>query len=124
MTSDVAALIFSRHLLELSLARLIVTWRDRHHHSRKQSRGMRNMFKRWMAILSFIVVLLPAQLFASVFGTVKAIVHDPQHRPVKGAQITVQSRSSAFKQTGTTGDDGVATIVNVPVGEYDIQVVA
>jgi outer membrane receptor protein involved in Fe transport len=59
---------------------------------------------------------------ASVFGTVKVIVHDPQHRPVKGAEVTVQSRSSAFKQKGSTDEDGVATILNVPVGEYDVTV--
>ena len=36
--------------------------------------------------------------FASVFGTVKAIVHDPQHRPIRGAQVVVQSRTSQLKQ--------------------------
>jgi outer membrane receptor protein involved in Fe transport len=61
---------------------------------------------------------------ASVFGTVKVIVHDPQHRPVSGAEVEVQSRTSAFKQTGTTDDDGIAAILNLPVGEYDVKVVA
>ncbi len=69
-----------------------------------------------------LALLAPAPIYASVFGTVKVIAHDPQHRPVKGAQVVVQSRTSAFKQTGTTDDEGVATIRNVPVGEYDIQV--
>jgi outer membrane receptor protein involved in Fe transport len=69
-----------------------------------------------------LAMLASGQMFASVFGTVKAIVHDPQHRPVKGAQVVVQSRTSSFKQTGTTNEDGVATIVNVPVGEYDVTV--
>ena len=74
-----------------------------------------------------VVVLLPALLvaavsFASVFGTVKVIVHDPQHRPVKGAEVIVQSRTSDLKQTGTTDDEGVATILNVSVGEYEVIV--
>src|SRR5262249_53498385 len=72
--------------------------------------------------LIVLALLAPAGIHASVFGTVKAIVHDPQHRPVKGAEVAVQSRTSAYKQTGTTGDDGVATIVSVPVGEYDVKV--
>lgn len=72
--------------------------------------------------LGFFIALMPAQSFASVFGTVKAIVHDPQHRPVQGAQVIVQSRTSAFKQTGVTNEDGIATVLNVPVGEYDINI--
>jgi outer membrane receptor protein involved in Fe transport len=79
------------------------------------------MCKRWMGILSLLLLLAPA-LHASVFGTVKVIVHDPQHRPVKGAEVAVQSRSSSQKQTGSTDEDGIATILNVPVGEYDIKV--
>ncbi|MGC2695004.1 MAG: TonB-dependent receptor [Candidatus Angelobacter sp.] len=80
------------------------------------------MSKRFIAIITFLALLAPLQVFASVFGTVKAIVHDPQHRPVKGAEVVVKSHTSAFKQTGTTDEEGIATILNVPVGEYDIQV--
>jgi outer membrane receptor protein involved in Fe transport len=71
-----------------------------------------------------VALLAYAPIYASVFGTVKAIVHDPQHRPVKGAEVIVQSRTSSFKQTGVTGDDGVATVLNVPVGEYAVRVVS
>lgn len=79
------------------------------------------MLKRSIAIIILLALLaLPA--FASVFGTVKAIVHDPQHRPVKGAQVEVQSRTSAFKMAGATNDDGIATLQNVPVGEYDVTI--
>jgi outer membrane receptor protein involved in Fe transport len=59
-----------------------------------------------------------------VFGTVKVIVHDPQHRPVNGAQVVVQSRTSAFKQAGATDDEGIATLLNLPVGEYDVKITA
>jgi len=70
------------------------------------------------------MMLAPRLVHASVFGTVKAIVHDPQHRPVKGAEITVRSRTSAYQQKGTTGEDGVATVLNLPVGEYEVKVAA
>ena len=66
--------------------------------------------------------MAPAQLFASVFGTVKAIVHDPQHRPVEGAQVEVRSRTSDFKTSAATNEDGIATLLNVPVGEYDVTI--
>src|SRR5262249_6479435 len=64
----------------------------------------------------------PGVVHASVFGTVKAIVDDPQHRPVQGAQVVVESRTSSFKQTGNTADDGIATVMNVPVGQYTVTV--
>ncbi len=84
------------------------------------------MLKRRIGFAFLVTVALgllaTGQLLASVFGTVKAIVHDPQHRPVKGAQVIVQSRTSSYKQTGTTNEDGVATLMNVPVGEYEVTV--
>jgi outer membrane receptor protein involved in Fe transport len=80
------------------------------------------MAKRIIAAGILAALLAPAQIFASVFGTVKTIVHDPQHRPVQGAQVEVQSRTSAFKTSGTTNGDGIATLLNVPVGEYEITV--
>src|SRR5260370_25949506 len=82
------------------------------------------MIQRWIGILALLALLAPGLIYASVFGTVKAIVHDPQHRPVKGAQVVIESRTSSYKQSGTTGDDGVASILNVPVGEYQVKVVA
>jgi outer membrane receptor protein involved in Fe transport len=84
--------------------------------------GKLKMSKRFIAFILLPALLAPLQIFASVFGTVKAIVHDPQHRPVQGAQVEVQSRTSAFKTSATTNEDGIATVLNVPVGEYDIKI--
>src|SRR5215471_7891485 len=83
---------------------------------------MRAILQRWIFTLGFLAIISPSLVFASVFGTVKAIVHDPQHRPVQGAQVTVQSATSAYKQNGTTNEDGIVTILNVPVGEYEVTV--
>src|SRR5438270_2923389 len=93
------------------------------HQERRFHRGMK-MLKRFILAIILMALLASLQVFASVFGTVKAIVHDPQHRPVQGARVEVQSRTSAFKTTGTTNEDGIATVVNVPVGEYDIKIVS
>ncbi len=82
------------------------------------------MFQRTIGIVGVLALLGAASVYASVFGTVKVIVHDPQHRPVSGAQVMVQSRTSAFKQTGATDDDGIAIILNLPLGEYDVKVIA
>ena len=77
-----------------------------------------------ITLLGIFLVLGAGEAFASVFGTIKAIVHDPQHRPVQGAQVEVQSRTSAFKTSSTTNDDGIATLQNVPVGEYAVTIVS
>jgi outer membrane receptor protein involved in Fe transport len=82
------------------------------------------MLKRYIAIIILWALLASSAAFASVFGTIKAIVHDPQHRPVQGAQVEAQSRTSAFKTTGTTNEEGMALLSNVPVGEYDINIVS
>ena len=82
------------------------------------------MLKRLIVIAAIFVTLASVNSYASVFGTVKVIVHDPQHRPVKDAQVVVQSRTSALKLTGNTNEDGIATVPAVPVGEYDVTVIA
>src|SRR4029077_20906141 len=85
--------------------------------------GMK-MSKRYIAIITLCALLASSAALASVFGTIKTIVHDPQHRPVQGAQVEVQSRTSAFKTSGTTNEEGMALLSNVPVGEYDVKIVS
>ena len=50
--------------------------------------------------------LLPVAIWAAVFGTVRGIVHDPDHRPVQGAEVVVKSSSSDYVQKLTTNADG------------------
>jgi outer membrane receptor protein involved in Fe transport len=80
------------------------------------------MLKQVLRTTVLVALLAPVQIFASVFGTVKAIVHDPQHRPVKGAEVVVESATSSFKQTATTDEEGMATIMRLPVGQYNITI--
>jgi len=58
---------------------------------------------------------------ATVFGTVRGIVHDPQHRPVPGAQVTLKSATSDWSQQTQTNADGEFTIPAVPFGDYTIS---
>lgn len=80
------------------------------------------MFRQLLRILSLVALLAPMSVLASVFGTVKTIVHDPQHRPVKGAEVVVQSSDSSFKQTARTDDEGIATVIRLPLGQYTVTV--
>src|ERR1019366_10769301 len=50
-------------------------------------------------------------LHATIFGSVRGIVHDPQHRPIHGATTTLKAKLSDWKQTQATNDDvGVGTL--------------
>jgi outer membrane cobalamin receptor len=67
-----------------------------------------------------MVVAVPA--FATIFSSVKGVVHDPQHRPVAGAVVTIKARQADWTQTTTTDADGAFQIAAVPVGEYTLTV--
>src|SRR6185437_5517613 len=84
--------------------------------------GGSSMVRQLLRIVCVGALLAPLPIMASVFGTVKTIVHDPQHRPVKGAEVVVQSSNSSFKQTATTDDEGIATVMKLPLGQYTVTV--
>jgi len=66
--------------------------------------------------------LLGSIVFATVFGTVRGIVHDPQHRPLSDATVTLQANQSAFTQTFQTDAEGQFHFDAVPLGSYVVTV--
>lgn len=66
--------------------------------------------------------LSPQGLWATVFGSVRGVVHDPDHRPVPGAEVVIHSVTSAFTLSLTAGPVGTFETAAVPVGEYRITV--
>ena len=68
------------------------------------------------------VVLASAPAFANIFGAVRGIVHDPQHRPLSGASVKIQATTSDWSQTTQTDDNGEFSFTAVPVGDYKITV--
>ncbi|MEO8725435.1 MAG: TonB-dependent receptor, partial [Acidobacteriaceae bacterium] len=68
------------------------------------------------------LLLLPSLLFAAVFGTVRGVVHDPQHRPVAHAQATLRSTSSDYKMAVVSNNDGGFEFRSVPLGTYQVRV--
>src|SRR5260370_36690159 len=67
--------------------------------------------------LLILCVLLAAPLRATIFGTVRGIAHDPDHRPVADANVTVQSLPSEYKKTGKTDPNGQVDFSGVPAGD-------
>ncbi|HLW89336.1 MAG TPA: TonB-dependent receptor [Terriglobales bacterium] len=74
------------------------------------------------------IALLPAVLalavtaFAAIFGSVRGIVHDPQHRPVQGAMVMLHAKTSDWSNTATTDSNGEFQFVAVSLGEYTVSV--
>ncbi|MGA7091084.1 MAG: TonB-dependent receptor [Candidatus Acidiferrales bacterium] len=59
---------------------------------------------------------------ATIFGNVRGIVHDAQHRPIAGASVTLKSATSAWTQSAQTNADGEFSFAAVPVGDYTVTV--
>ena len=74
-----------------------------------------------MRVLLF-PVLFTAALWAVVFGSVRGVVHDPDHRPISGAQVEIKSATSDFSRTMSTGPDGNFEATAIPVGAYQVAV--
>src|SRR5579862_7057442 len=79
-------------------------------------------FRRSRTGFILVFLLFGGTAFATVFGTVRGIVHDPQHRPVSNAQVVLKARASDYTQTSTTNDEGDFHFDSVPVGQYIVTV--
>jgi len=67
-------------------------------------------------------LLLATIADATIFGAVRGIIHDPQHRPVEGTMVMIRSTSSDWSQTTNTDNSGKFRFPAVPLGEYRISV--
>ncbi|HET7208779.1 MAG TPA: TonB-dependent receptor [Terriglobales bacterium] len=77
---------------------------------------MRVRVTLWLAILT------AGSAYATIFGTVRGLIHDPQHRPVAGAQVTLHSAGSDWSKTVVSNDDGEFRLDAVPLGNYIVKV--
>ncbi len=77
-----------------------------------------NIF-RPLCLLTFTLVLSYSALGQSLTaGTVSGTVTDPNNAVVPGATVTIENSVTAYKQTVTTGSDGVYRFNNVPPNNY------
>jgi hypothetical protein len=77
---------------------------------------------RAFGILVLILSLCASTALATVFGTVRGIVHDPQHRPIAGATVVLKAADSDFSKTTASDAQGEFTFDAVPAGSYSITV--
>nr|MDP9146881.1 carboxypeptidase-like regulatory domain-containing protein [Acidobacteriota bacterium] len=77
---------------------------------------------RRLILFCGISVFAAGMAMATVFGTVRGIVHDPQHRPVADIAIVLAAKDSAYSVTEHTDVDGQFHFDAVPLGEYRVTV--
>jgi len=75
---------------------------------------------------AFLVLVIlfgfSAAALATVFGSVRGVVHDPQHRPVASASVKLKSATSDWTETAQTDQDGEFSFATVPLGDYVVSV--
>ncbi|HZL27892.1 MAG TPA: TonB-dependent receptor [Acidobacteriaceae bacterium] len=76
--------------------------------------------RKFLCILSLLLSATAAR--AGIFGQVRGVVHDPQHRPIAGASVLIKAANSAFTTTAVTAPDGSFSIPSVPLGDYIVTV--
>jgi hypothetical protein len=74
--------------------------------------------------LLFFILSLAVTANATIFGAVRGIIHDPQHRPLQGAMVMLRSNTSDWAKTTNTSGDGEFEFNAVPLGEYTAVVVS
>jgi outer membrane receptor protein involved in Fe transport len=85
-------------------------------------RGPRAGWRSIVVLLPVILAITALPAFATIFSTVKGVVHDPQHRPIPGAVVTLKAAHADWTNTSVTNADGEFLFAAVPVGDYTVAV--
>jgi outer membrane cobalamin receptor len=69
-------------------------------------------------------LILALTAFAATVGSVRGVIHDPQHRPVQNAMVMLKAKSSDWSATANSNANGEFTFNAIPLGEYVVTVAA
>ncbi len=75
-----------------------------------------------VASLTAVVLFLGAAAFATIFGSVRGIIHDPQHRPIQAAHVTLKAQNSDWTKSLDSDSNGEFDFNSVPIGNYTVTV--
>ena len=75
-------------------------------------------------LLPVLILSVAATLSATIFGNVRGIVHDPQHRPISHVEVKLKASGSAWVRTAATNANGEFEFSAVPAGVYVLTVKA
>lgn len=73
----------------------------------------------FLAVLALGFALV---VHATIFGSIRGIIHDPQHRPISAATVVLKSSTSDWSQTTQTNDDGEFSFQSVAIGDYTVTI--
>ncbi len=79
---------------------------------------------RSVFLVAVLLLAASSPALANVFATVHGVVHDPDHRPITGAQVTLQAADSAFTLLAATNANGEFELPQAPIGVYRLKVAA
>jgi len=77
-----------------------------------------------IVLISVLAFAIAGPAYTAIFGNVRGIVHDPQHRPIPNAQVVLRAGGSAWSQTAQTNPDGEFEFNAAPAGVYTLSVQA
>jgi hypothetical protein len=75
-----------------------------------------------MKVLLTVVLILVASLAVAQNASIVGTVTDTSGAVIPGAEITIRNTDTGTVRTLTTGDNGLYTVTNLPVGKYQIDV--
>ncbi len=81
-----------------------------------------NALGKSVASAVLLLMMFVAPLSATVSGDVRGIVHDPQHRPIHGAQVLLKAQTSDWQRSQESNTSGEFDFRNVPIGTYTVTV--
>jgi hypothetical protein len=69
-----------------------------------------------------VIFCVSAVAFATIFGSVRGVIHDPQHRPIQGAHVTLKAQNLDWRRSQDSDDNGEFAFTSVPIGNYTATV--
>src|SRR5579862_2154589 len=72
--------------------------------------------------ISFAIIVAAPRGLANDLGVVRGVVHDPQHRPMQNATVTLKSKSSDWMKTVNTDAGGQFQFNEIALGAYFVSI--
>jgi hypothetical protein len=78
--------------------------------------------RKLLALPALLLACSSPSLYAAIFGDIRGLVHDTQHRPLAGADVSIKAAHSDLTFHATTNADGGFNVPNVPLGDYVLTI--
>ncbi|MGH9469510.1 MAG: carboxypeptidase regulatory-like domain-containing protein [Terriglobia bacterium] len=77
----------------------------------------------YRSVFALVAALALASALAAATSTaaLNGVVHDPQHRPIPEARVTLRAANSSLVRTAVTNENGEFKFSSIPAGHYVIQ---